>query len=65
MSKKLTPEQKSALVEGLRVFVWAGLSAVLPLLIAYLQDDPRWAMLIPVINSIAYAMKIEINNRRV
>ena len=62
--RKISPEQKSAILEGLKVFVWAGLSAVIPLLIAQMQNDPRWALLIPFINSLAYALKIEINNRK-
>lgn len=64
MSKKLTPEEKSALKEGLRVFIWAGLSAVLPLVIAYLENDPRWAALIPVVNAVAYSLKIARDNRK-
>jgi hypothetical protein len=61
----ITPEQKSALKEGLKVFVWAGLSAVLPILVGYMQNDARWVFLIPVVNAVAYALKIEIQNRKV
>lgn len=64
MATKITPEQKSALKEGLKVFVWAGLSAVLPILIGYMQQDPRWALAIPVVNALAYALKIGIDNRK-
>lgn len=64
-TRKITPEQKSALLEGFKVFVWAGLSAVVPLLLTWMQGDPRWALLIPVVNAIAYALNIEIKNRRV
>ena len=64
MATKITPETKSALKEGLKVFVWAGLSAVLPILIGYMQQDPRWALMIPVVNAVAYALKIGIDNRR-
>lgn len=63
-TRKITPEQKSAILEGLKVFAWAGLSAVIPLLIAQMQNDPRWAILIPFVNSIAYALNIEIKNRQ-
>jgi hypothetical protein len=64
MASKITPEQKSAIKEGLKVFVWAGLSAVLPILIGYMSQDPRWVLLIPVVNAVAYALKIEIKNRQ-
>jgi len=38
------------------VFFYSAVSAVLPILIAYAQNDPRWALLIPVINSGRYAI---------
>jgi len=63
-NKKITPEQKSAIKEGLRVFVWAGLSAVLPMILVYLEKDPRYAALIPVVNAIAYSLKITVANRK-
>jgi len=64
MATKITPEQKSALKEGLKVFVWAGLSAVIPLAIGWMQQDPRWALMIPVVNAVAYALNIVIKNRQ-
>jgi hypothetical protein len=64
MAKKITPEQQSAIKEGLKVFVWAGLSALIPLLIGWMSQDPRWALMIPIVNAVAYALKIEIQNRR-
>lgn len=64
MATKITPEQKSAIKEGFKVFLWAGLSAVVPLLIAWMQGDERWAILIPVVNAVAYALKVEVNNRQ-
>lgn len=59
MAKRITPEQKSALLEGLKVFIWAGLSAVVPLIVATIEQDTRWAMFAPVINAIAYGLKIK------
>lgn len=64
MAKKITLQQKNALREGLKVFLWAGLSAVLPLIIAYVEQDPKWAMLAPVINAVAFALKTEYRNRK-
>lgn len=63
-NKKITPEQKSAIKEGLRVFVWAGLSAVLPMILVYMEQDPRYAVLIPAVNAVAYSLKITVANRK-
>jgi len=48
----------------LRVFVWAGLSAILPMILVYMEQDPRYAVLIPVVNAIAYSLKITVANRK-
>jgi len=31
-------------------------SAILPMLLAWLQNDPRWVILIPIINAVWYAI---------
>ena len=46
---------KTALIKGGKVFVWAGLSAILPLIIAYMENDPKWVALAPVINAVFVA----------
>lgn len=38
------------------VFFYSGVSSALPILIAWVEKDPRWALLIPLINSIWYAV---------
>jgi hypothetical protein len=38
------------------VFFYSGVSSILPIVIAWAEKDPRWALLIPVINSIWYAV---------
>lgn len=38
------------------VFFYSGVSSILPLILAYLQNDARWALLIPIINSGWYAI---------
>lgn len=38
------------------VFFYSGVSSLLPIIIAWMQDDPRWVVLIPVINSVWYAV---------
>lgn len=48
--------QKEALKHLLIVFFYSAISSILPILIAYIQNDPRWALLIPVINAGWYAV---------
>ena len=52
----MTTPTKEALKHLVVVFFYSAVSAVLPILIAYAQNDPRWAMLIPVINAGWYAL---------
>ena len=52
----MTTPQKEALKHLAIVFFYSAISSILPLLIAYIQNDPRWALLIPVINSAWYAI---------
>lgn len=48
--------QKEALKHLLIVFFYSAISSILPILIAYIHNDPRWALLIPVINAGWYAV---------
>lgn len=48
--------QKEALKHLHIVFFYSAISSILPILIAYVQNDPRWALLIPVINAGWYAV---------
>lgn len=52
----MTTPTKEALRHLTIVFFYSAVSAVLPILIAYIQDDPRWALLIPVINAGWYSV---------
>jgi len=52
----MTTPQKEALKHLIIVFFYSAVSSILPLLIAYAQNDPRWTLLIPVINSTWYAI---------
>ena len=63
MAKKISPEIKNVLLEGLKVFVWAGVSAIVPLVVAYMENDPSYVALVPVINALAYMVKTEMKNR--
>jgi len=47
---------KEALKHLAIVFVYSGVSAILPIVLAYLENDPRWVVLIPVINAVWYAI---------
>jgi hypothetical protein len=52
----MTSPTKEALKHLVIVFFYSAVSAILPILIAYAQNDPRWALLIPVINAAWYAV---------
>lgn len=52
----MTTPTKEALKHLAIVFFYSAVSAVLPILIAYVQNDPRWALLIPVINAAWYSV---------
>ena len=52
----MTTPTKEALKHLVIVFFYSAVSAILPLLIAYAQNDPRWALLIPVINAAWYSV---------
>lgn len=52
----MTTPTKEALKHLIVVFFYSAVSAVLPILIAYAQNDPRWALLIPVINAAWYSV---------
>ncbi len=52
----MTTPTKEALKHLFIVFFYSAVSSILPLLIAYAQNDPRWALLIPVINATWYAI---------
>ena len=52
----MTSPTKEALKHLVIVFFYSAVSAILPILIAYAQNDPRWALLIPVINAGWYSV---------
>ena len=52
----MTTPSKEALKHLVVVFFYSAVSSILPILIAYAQNDPRWALLIPVINAAWYSI---------
>lgn len=52
----MTTPQKEALKHLAIVFFYSAISSILPILIAYAANDPRWTLLIPVINAAWYAI---------
>lgn len=60
----MTTPTKEALKHLAVVFFYSAVSSILPLLIAYVQNDPRWALLIPVINSAWYAITRYLKEQR-
>ncbi len=55
---------KEALKHLAIVFVYSGMSAILPILLAWLENDPRWVILIPVINALWYAVTRYLKEKR-
>jgi len=47
---------REALKHLLIVFAYSGVSAILPTFLVWLQNDPRWVILIPIINAVWYAI---------
>lgn len=60
----MTIPQQEALKHLVVVFFYSAVSSVLPLLIAYVENDQRWALLIPVINATWYAVTRYLKERR-
>lgn len=52
----MTTPQKEALKHLAIVFLYSGVSSILPIVLAYVEHDPRWTLLIPLINSAWYAV---------
>jgi len=52
----MTSPTKEAFKHLVIVFFYSAVSAVLPILIAYAENDPRWTLLIPIINATWYAV---------
>ena len=53
---KLPEALRVALVHALKVFIYAGVSAVVPIILAYAENDPKWVALTPAINAGLYAL---------
>lgn len=47
---------KEALKHLVIVFLYSGVSAIIPTALAWLQNDPRWVVLIPLINAVWYSI---------
>ena len=60
----MTSPTKEAFKHLIVVFFYSAVSAVLPILIAYAQNDPRWALLIPIINATWYAITRYLKEQR-
>lgn len=60
----MTTPQQEALKHLVVVFFYSAVSSVLPLLIAYIENDQRWALLIPVINAAWYAVTRYLKEQR-
>ena len=60
----MTTPQKEALKHLATVFLYSGVSSILPIVLAYVENDPRWTLLIPLINSAWYAVSRYLKERK-
>ena len=60
----MTSPTTEALKDFFIVFFYSGVSAILPILIAYAQNEPRWTLLIPIINAAWYAITRYLKEQR-
>jgi len=60
----MTTPQKEALKHLAIVFLYSGVSSILPIILAYVQNDPRWTLLIPLVNSAWYAVSRYLKERK-
>jgi len=60
----MTTPQKEALKHLAIVFLYSGVSSILPIVLAYVENDPRWTLLIPLINSAWYAVSRYLKERK-
>jgi len=55
---------REALRHLIIVFFYSGISGILPIMLAWLQNDASWVILIPVINSVWYAVTRYLKERK-
>ncbi|PIP29211.1 hypothetical protein CO134_01160 [Candidatus Kuenenbacteria bacterium CG_4_9_14_3_um_filter_39_14] len=60
----MTRATQEAIKHLIVVFFYSGVSSILPIVIAWIEKDPRWALLIPVTNSIWYAVSRYLKEKR-
>jgi len=60
----MSTPQREALKHLAIVFFYSGVSSILPIIIAWMQNDSRWVILIPVINAVWYAVTRYLKERR-
>jgi len=60
----MTTPQKEALKHLAIVFLYSGVSSILPIVLAYVENDPRWTLLIPIVNSAWYAVSRYLKERK-
>lgn len=46
-----------ALNHATKVFLYAGVSALIPFVVSYIENDPRWMAFTPVINALLYSAR--------
>jgi len=60
----MTRATQEAIKHLIVVFFYSGVSSILPIVIAWIEKDPRWTLLIPVINSLWYAVSRYLKEKK-
>jgi len=60
----MTRATQEAIKHLIVVFFYSGVSSILPIVIAWIEKDPRWTLLIPVINSLWYAVSRYLKDKK-
>jgi len=55
---------REALKHLIIVFFYSGVSGILPIILVWLQNDARWVILVPIINSVWYAVRRYLKERK-
>ena len=60
----MTRATQEAIKHLIVVFFYSGVSSILPIVIAWIEKDPRWTLLIPVINSLWHAVSRYLKEKK-
>jgi len=56
MKLQLPEALRVALLHVVKVFLYSGVSAIVPIIVAYVENDPRYVLFAPVVNALLYGL---------